>query len=687
MVIEAAKAGYGVIVSANNPITRFIIEKQLNPFLVNDLQAALAKYSSTPKDDSRLEPFILDLYRTMCSRCGETISADYFIWEREADSPHLKAYHCVHCEQTTEEETTEVDRGRAQSFAKQGLQYAMALEQLAPAGDPYRMHAEAAMSVYPGRSLYALITLINKLDQFGDESALGIAARGLLLYAFDACNALWDFPEGRTRPRRLSASGQYKENNVWRAMEDAVGAWIYDDPGIPVQAWPDAGVPGGGFVAIYPGSSWSIADTFTFPQSKSVVMVPPRPNQAFWTLAALWTSWLWGRDSAQPIKVALRRRRYHWAWHARALRAVMEKVASNLERSTLALAILPEAEPGFLSAVLAGFDLAGLRLRGVALREAEAQALLSWGIESLEEPVTIGSDLQKRMSESAQSVLLERGEPAPYITLHTAAFSDLAKDRLLGPHWESDGGHPQTILPGKIDAVLYDRYYFERLGRGSEPEHGHYWLKDPTRANDPLADRVELEILELLREQKKIPESKLVNHIYQTYPGLLTPNRRLVMICLNSYAERDEETGMWHLRLEDRKDAREEDKAQIRDLLIQLGDRLGFEVESQDDLLWYEKEVGIRYQFIVQETANFGQALVDANPAITFVLPGGRSTIVLEKARQDHRIGDWLRSGPKVIKYRHVRRLEAETTLRMENLEQRLAIDPPDQHDPQLPLL
>jgi hypothetical protein len=69
------------------------------------------------------------------------------------------------------------------------------------------------------------------------------------------------------------------------------------------------------------------------------------------------------------------------------------------------------------------------------------------------------------------------------------------------------------------------------------------------------------------------------------------------------------------------------------------------------------------------------------------VLPGGRSTIVLEKARRDQRIGDWLRSGPKVIKYRHVRRLEAETTLHRDNLEQRLAIDPPDQHDPQLPLL
>jgi hypothetical protein len=39
------------------------------------------------------------------------------------------------------------------------------------------------------------------------------------------------------------------------------------------------------------------------------------------------------------------------------------------------------------------------------------------------------------------------------------------------------------------------------------------------------------------------------------------------------------------------------------------------------------------------------------------------------------------------MKYRHVRRLAAETTLTVENLAERLAIDPPEHQDPQLPLL
>jgi hypothetical protein len=328
-----------------------------------------------------------------------------------------------------------------------------------------------------------------------------------------------------------------------------------------------------------------------------------------------------------------------------------------------------------------------MRLQGVALREAESQALISWEVDPPVEPQVPEDNLLQRMSISSKNVLLKRGEPAPYITLHTAAFSDLAKDRQLGPQWEVDEGHPQTILAGKMDTVLYDRAIFQRLGRGSEPEYGHYWLVDSSGASDPLADRVELELLALLREQVALPESRIITHIYQTFAGLLTPNRGLVMSCLRSYAEMDEERGLWQLRLEDREAAREEDKKQMIALLIRLGERLGFKVEEDDTLRWHEQGGEVRYHFIVQETANFGKALRSPHPTTKIVLPGGRSTIVLEKSKQDHRLDEWLRSGPKVIKFRHVRRLEAETTLSIENLDRRLAIDPPDQHDPQLPLL
>src|SRR5512136_1393979 len=93
-----------------------------------------------------------------------------------------------------------------------------------------------------------------------------------------------------------------------------------------------------------------------------------------------------------------------------------------------------------------------------------------------------------------------------------------------------------------------------------------------------------------------------------------------------------------------------------------------------------------RYVFRVRTDAAFGQALRDAGEVI-HVLPGGRGSLVAEKARRDPRLRAWLQAGLRLVKFRHVRRLAAETTLSLENLDERLALDPIDEADPQLPLL
>jgi hypothetical protein len=90
----------------------------------------------------------------------------------------------------------------------------------------------------------------------------------------------------------------------------------------------------------------------------------------------------------------------------------------------------------------------------------------------------------------------------------------------------------------------------------------------------------------------------------------------------------------------------------------------------------------------VRETAAFGDLLEGpaADRAVA-VIPGGRGALVAEKARRDPRLENWLRDGSRVVKYRHLRRLAEEATLKPENFVERLAIDPPGREDPQLPLL
>jgi hypothetical protein len=688
LVLEAAQSGRAVLVAANNPVTRFVLQHTLQPFKLGELQAALSHLAAIPKDDTRMERFILDLYRSTCTRCGEAISVEFFVWDPELGGPTHKVYSCEHCAHTGESPTTEDDWNRALDFSRRGLQHALALEQVAPAGDPDRQHAEVALSVYPGRAIYALITITNKIDQLALDESLLRALHALLLSAFDGANALWSYPEGRERPRQLRASQRYREHNVWRALEQGVETWAMEQPDLQVIDWPSDSPMQAGTIAIYPGTVRDLMETVDPAQINLLLTVPPRHNQAFWTLSALWAAWLWGRETAAPIKVALRRRRYYWSWHAAALRTVLTGLAASIKSDTPVISYLPEAEPGFIAAVLSGFNAAGFALQGRALRAGEEQAIFHWNVDSAAQIACGKKKREESMRSSGRHILTSRAEPSAYPLLHAAAWSDLVAEELLESIREAEGRQFMQVMGESLEAVLGDRKTFLHMGRGAEVESGLYWLHDPPFTEASLTDRVERQVLESLRKEGWIYAYELDKHICEQLPGLLTPDRRLIAVCLRSYAEGPDADSRWRLRAEDYAAARQEDCAEIRRLLVNLGSQLEFEVGEGEMIKWLGDDGEVAYAFQIMETAIWAGVLQsDAVDGITYVIPGGRAELVAEKARRDPRLQDWLQGGPPVIKFRLVRRLMAETTLTRKNLRERLAIDPPEHQDPQLPLL
>src|SRR6266508_4281652 len=54
LVLEAARAGYRVLVTVNNPITRFLLETSANPPSEADFKAALADLAAAKKGEERL---------------------------------------------------------------------------------------------------------------------------------------------------------------------------------------------------------------------------------------------------------------------------------------------------------------------------------------------------------------------------------------------------------------------------------------------------------------------------------------------------------------------------------------------------------------------------------------------------------------------------------------------------------
>ena len=687
LVVELARSGRAVLVAAANPVTRFILERRARPLPAAALQAALAALASAPKNGSRLEPFLLELYSTTCSNCGRTVSCEYFVWDREAGRPIRRAYTCPFCNHVAEEATTAEDVERAQEFDRHGLARARALEQVAPASDPDRVSAEAALSVYPGRAVYALIAVLNKLEQIHLEPEVRPAAEALLLSACDAANALWGHPEGRTRPRQLTASPQFREINVWRALERGIEEWIWEDPGVSVLPWARENLPGAGEVAVFSGAVRDLLGELRGLPLDAVVTVLPRPNQAHWTLSALWTAWLWGRGAAGPIRAALRRRRYDWAWHASALRASLSGLAPVLPAGTPVFGFVPEAEPGFLAAVLAGLDAGGFRLTGRALREEDQQALFTWDVSP-----QAGDEVglwKQRLADAAQETLESWAQPVRYAVLHAGSWTDLAGRRWLGPLWQESEDLPISRVADEFVVTLNDRRRFVRLDSRAELESGVFWLAEAPPDAAPLMDRVELLVLRMLRREGVVRLGEVEEAVAQEFPGLLSPDRGLVRSCLFSYAVEDEQAaGQWNLRDEDLASTRREDREGLIRLVSELGGRIGFRTSGPDRLLWLDEQGREAYRFHILETAAFGELLnAPSSQRSVVVIPGGRGVLVAEKAQRDPRLESWLREGSRIVKYRHIRRLAEEPTLKPENLGERLALDPPGREDPQLPLL
>ena len=685
LAIEAAQAGAAVVVASNNPVTRFLLERRLDPLNHEELQAGLARLAALEKDDQRLEPFVLNLYATHCLRCGERVPADYFVWDAESGVPILKAYACLHCGHAGEDATDERDLASAAAYPRQGLTYAQALEAVAPVGDPNREHARAALAVYPGRALYAIVTLINKAEQVRLEGREAVALQALLLSAFDSADNMWAHPEGRSRPKQLSVSPQFRETNLWRALERAAGAWAWEPSGVGIRWWPESGQPAPGAVAIFSGSVRELAGTLPAGFDGCLLTVPPRPNQAFWTLSALWTAWIWGREASEPIRAALRRRRYDWGWHAAALRRTVGYLTEALPNAVPAYIFIPEAEPRFVGACTAGLDAAGLALDGLALRIDERQVQMRLHVGASPAGLTTWQTVAAELPGWLESRLCQRGEPTPYGVLFAEAAGRLAKARGFGWIWEMMAEPPVSELHRQLELVLAERSVFIRLDQRQDSESGIYWLTDPVGAAQPLADRVEREVVEALRRRGGWDPLELDRLVCRSLPGLQTPDRDLVWACLESYGQADDQD-QWSLRPEDGDSSRQEDLREIRRELAELGENLGYAVAGQDPIQW---RLGSdrQYSFHLQETAVLGQPPDEDQMGWIYVVPGGRAGLIAEKARRDPRLAQRLASGLQVVKFRHIRRLHSDTTLTRETLLERLGIDPPEHQEPQLPLL
>ncbi len=687
---EIARAGYRVLTTMHNPIAAFLLQVEAAAPTVEVFNAALSKLSSSRVRDSRLEPLIRDLYRTTCPACNQIIEARAFLWKKGAIAPYGRLLACPHCHQRGEFPTNEVDREHATASEASPLHHVRVLERVAPLHDPDRVFAEEALAVYPERAIYALATMLNKLESLRLPAEEEIALRALLLAACDRGNTLWPHPKERQRPRMLTIPPRFRENNLWLALEEAVLLWTEGSSSFPLSTWPDFPPESGG-VCLFPGRLNDIAPELPNISIAAVVTALPRPNQAYWTLSALWSGWLWGAHAAQDFKSVLRRQRYTWRWHTAALHAVFEALAEALPAGVPLLALMSEAESGFISAVALAARLAGFNRWVMALRADEQQGQIHLVTPERQSPSpenepAATSTLNRTLQEQAQNYLKRRGEPSPYLPLLSASLEALYRHPPLALH-------PQQAyvrLQNELERAISFRGGLLRLRASKSVESGYWWLARAPAETLPLADRVEMEMVRFLLEHPDCSAEAVDTALCAAFPGPLTPETALVHVCLESYAEQSSQG--WRVRPQDQPGARRQELGEMATLVARLGQRLGFEVQqvSSEPPVFDWVGRAQRWQVHISASAVLGKYIRPDQPPPgkgLLVLPGGRANLVAYKMRHNPVLEDAAKANWVMVKYRHLRELSEHPLLTVENLEEQLSLDPLTFVEPQLRLL
>ncbi len=709
LTVEIARAGYKTLVAANNPINRFLIELAAHPPSRNEIQSALAELAAARSGEERLESHLNKLYLTKCPGCGLSLPARAFLWEKDARQPFARILECEQCGENGEFELSEEDLQLLSQFQRSGLHRARALERIAPFGDPDRVNAEEALNVYLPRAIYALVTLINRLEglisvspQDHDNPARLRCLWALALNAFDQGNVLWSHPSSRPRPRSLSASPRFRENNIWYALESTIHQFTDETIPVPIFRWQEFPDFEYGIV-IFEGPLRDLNLAYRLLPSgrvplTAVIAAVPRPNQAFWTLSALWAGWLWGREAVGPFRSVLRRRRYDWNWHCTALTAGFSALGQLVSQETPILGLIPEAEANFLTASLVASYLAGFILRGVAMRSDGMFAQVLWRSKHSRSETLPNVDTrfdrtraQKQIVTWVKGYLRERGEPADYLSIHTGSLSDLISNNVIPPDRQDVGNtYSKTDLLLK-ESFTY-KFGFLRFGGGEKsPETGMFWHNEITDPAESLMDRIETAFLNTLIARKEITRFHLERLLCDQFPGFFTPPSDLIVACIRSYCDEESSSnGLLRLRQEDQPESRKTDLMDIHENIASLGTKLGLQVSGNQPTLWQDHHGDIILAFYIITDARISKIIKHSTllPQISvIVIPGARANLILYKLQHDPLLRMKIAAGWRFVKFRHLRSLTLSPLISPINIHEMLDSDPLTEAPAQLRLL
>ncbi len=679
LALEAAQAGYKVLVSCNNPIMALMLEVLASAPKEADFQGVLADLAAEKKGGQRLENYILSLYETKCPSCNRMVPARKFLWDRDRQASTHRIVNCPGCGGEKELPVDQADLDKLRTIQDVNLPKAWALEKMGALNDEQQAIVNETINSHPTRSLYVLFTLLNRVEATDLPEAKRKLLLALLIAACEHANSLWPAGEGRNRPLQLGTPPRYSEFNLWQIMEESIPHWCFHQDPVPFVKYPQD-LPTTGGICMIPGRMRFIYPLKDHIEPAAIVTILPRSNQAFWTLSALWSGWMFGKDAVTPIRSALDRQRYDWHWLTQALHSTLTPLHAHVPNIPF-FAVLSDLTPGSLLATLAGAQMSGWELSGLSIRSDEDLGQFLWQ-KALSPPVFLETDMGEKIIIALEQMILERGEPLMYLEAFTVELATALRERKLIKYDDQIPMDLLSTLQSSLINALANSGKFLSFGVGVSQTSKTWWRDGLVGTLPSLSEKVEERVAVLMEAMGEGNDLDIDQTICKEFPGIIAPADRLVKTCIESYSDPvPGNPGSWKFRKEDIANNRKSELDQMILNIKLIAQQLHLTPIGDNPITWQDESGVAQFIIYISNTTMIKPFLPEMEEAkaqkIAWILPGARIQLLGYRLQKDMHLAEKL-SGWHFVKYRHFRELQGSRISNLDSWASLLISDPVD---------
>jgi len=428
LLADLADEGANIVSVPVNPLDRLILECLFDPPPQNLGNNWLSKFFNLRVGEQRLDQHIHSLFYSTCQSCGKAIEVNFFVRDGTNNELIGKSYHCD-CGLSGTQPVNDQDRLLDENWRRSdGLYRTRVTGLFAGLNGISDQDILDVLTIYSPKALYAIELISQKIIQSVDKNQQKYYLLALV-YIADSINSLWNISNQIELPKLIYRPKRMIEFNFWTAIEESanlLNELAKFTPRIHESSHSD------GFASGITVNKWvRLKDKQPMPPT-SIVAVVPRPNQAYWSLSALWSRWLLNLPRDEVFLRSIARKKVDWDWFYEASAALMRRVAGIAESKPPINFILSENEPDYIASFMFAMNNENVWLEEYSIQTLSNSLVLRCRIGK---PVTVYTNETVSRSKPdylkqvVDQYLTTKGSPVPYEILLTDLLCLLSLDR------------------------------------------------------------------------------------------------------------------------------------------------------------------------------------------------------------------------------------------------------------------